>query len=392
MKQKNKSSGARKIEKEGKFDYVKAALKKYGVKVVITMLLIAGAALVYYFNKKNDEKPPLLQQQRGELQSFGLTQMTLAQVQVAESLYAGAQRLKLELEGRQQDYAGYLARYCAMVDDIASQLSALGVSPSDEPKFFREFLRIFKERYWFREANKLVNDRLFLFLDDHWADCDNSSFVAFDVGRKLGMDIWLVSAIGRFGADEGHVFVEGKNYAFETTTGESYPKDEIYGRFNRIERITQSLSEAQSITYSSLGDDCFQQGRFREAILFYTKSLELVPSSTTQLYNRGNSYLALNEFESAEADFARALALEPKQHNSLNGLGKIRERKAQYSEAISYYARSLEIYEDPLVRVSLGLVYFQLGDQAKARLNYQKALSTNPYLAEAYDGPGPGRS
>ena len=391
MKRKKNTYGARNIEKQGKFDYVKAALKKYGLKVILPVVImaLAGAALIYYLNRKSEEKPLLFEQQKVEQQNFNAPKMTQAQVQVAESLYAGAQRLKIELEGRPyEEYVSYLSRYCAMIDDIASQLSTLGVRPGDEPRFFGEFLRIFKERYWFRHENKLVNDRMFVFLDDHWADCDISSFAAFDEARKFDMDVRLVGVIGKFGPDEGHVFVEATNYDFETTTGNCFPKEEKSSRFNRIEWVSSSLSEAQSITYSSFGDDCFQQGRFREAIRYYTKSLELVPSSTTQLYNRGNSYLALNEFESAEADFSKSLKIFPRQHNSLNGLGKIRERNGQHGGAISYYKKSLEIYEDPLVRASLGLAYFQLGDLKQARLSYQKMISTNPFLAEGYDGLG----
>jgi cytochrome c-type biogenesis protein CcmH/NrfG len=64
-------------------------------------------------------------------------------------------------------------------------------------------------------------------------------------------------------------------------------------------------------------------------------------------------------------------------------VGNIYYVTRNYSEACTYFQRSLDIKEDPVLRVELGRAYFYAGDPDQALSQFEKVLKTDPGNANA---------
>ncbi|WP_299648081.1 tetratricopeptide repeat protein [uncultured Tateyamaria sp.] len=169
------------------------------------------------------------------------------------------------------------------------------------------------------------------------------------------------------------------------------------------------------LVHSTLGDVLRQQNRFEEAVASYDRALDLTDpdarGSWFLHYARAISHERLKEWPSAEADFRRALELNPGQPQVLNYLGyslvekqiKLDEalemieqavaaspdsgyivdslgwvlyRLGRYEEAVEHMERAVELMPvDPVVNDHLGDVYWAVGRDREAQFQWTRALS-----------------
>ncbi|TDK42322.1 tetratricopeptide repeat protein [Antarcticimicrobium luteum] len=169
------------------------------------------------------------------------------------------------------------------------------------------------------------------------------------------------------------------------------------------------------MVHNALGDLLRQQEDYKGAVAAYDKALEYTeegaPSQWFILYARGISHERLDQWPEAEADFRRALELNPDQPQVLNYLGyslvekqeKLDEaldmieravaarpdsgfivdslgwvlfRLGRYQEAVSHMETAVELMPvDPVVTDHLGDVYWAVGRQREAEFQWRRALS-----------------
>nr|WP_261385595.1 tetratricopeptide repeat protein [Tateyamaria omphalii] len=169
------------------------------------------------------------------------------------------------------------------------------------------------------------------------------------------------------------------------------------------------------LVHSTLGDVLRQQSQFEEAVAAYDRALDLTDPEARGAwflhYARAISYERLKEWPQAEADFRRALELNPGQPQVLNYLGyslvekqiKLDEalemieeavaaspdsgyivdslgwvlyRLGRYEEAVEHMERAVELMPvDPVVNDHLGDVYWAVGRIREARFQWMRALS-----------------
>lgn len=169
------------------------------------------------------------------------------------------------------------------------------------------------------------------------------------------------------------------------------------------------------LVHSSLGDLFRQQEGYAAAILAYDRALEFTeegaPSQWFLLYARGISHERQGAWPEAEADFRKALELNPEQPQVLNYLGyslvekqeKLDEaldmiqravasrpdsgyivdslgwvlyRLGRYSEAVGHMETAVELMPvDPVVNDHLGDVYWAVGRLREAEFQWKRALS-----------------
>lgn len=226
--------------------------------------------------------------------------------------------------------------------------------------------------------------------------------------------------------------------------GEAYaaipPEDPIYhvaeiGRADTLvaeNRIEAALEVLQSLTrshghlvevQSAMADALRRQERFADSIPYYTAAIERVPAVDnrhwTLFYSRGISHERAGNWPEAEADFRRALELNPDQPQVLNYLGySFVDRGENLEEALGMieravaaqpdagyiidslawalfrlgrYEEALEPMEraallepvDPVVTDHLGDVYWAVGRKLEARFQWHRALSFNPTEKDA---------
>ncbi len=168
----------------------------------------------------------------------------------------------------------------------------------------------------------------------------------------------------------------------------------------------------------SLGDTFRREERYAEAAESYTRAISLAdgddPSEWRNFYVRGISYERLDEWDNAEADFRKALELQPNQALVLNYLGyslveknmKIDEARdmieravagdpdngyitdslgwvlykiGEFEAAVPHMERAVELLpSDPVINDHLGDVLWMVGRRTEAVFQWKRALSFEP--------------
>lgn len=198
------------------------------------------------------------------------------------------------------------------------------------------------------------------------------------------------------------------------------------GREDRAAEVLQALARANpdlATIHAALGDTLRRMERFEEAAEAYSDALALLdpdlPQNWFLLYARGISYEQSDRWDEAEADFRRALELNPDQPQVLNylgyslveqrrsldealdmieravageprsgyivdSLGWVFYRLGRFDEAVAPMERAVELLPtDPIINDHLGDVYWMVGREREAEFQWQRALSFDPEPAEA---------
>jgi tetratricopeptide (TPR) repeat protein len=146
-----------------------------------------------------------------------------------------------------------------------------------------------------------------------------------------------------------------------------------------------------------LGDILRAHKRFTEAVAVYDQAIARTPhlqSADWRLfYSRGVALERSGQWERAEADLKRALALAPDQPLVLNYLGySWIDRGENLHDALGMIQRAVALRpEDGYIIDSLGWAYFRLGDYKQATHYLERAIellpedpTINDHLGDAY--------
>ena len=150
-----------------------------------------------------------------------------------------------------------------------------------------------------------------------------------------------------------------------------------------LESLAQTHGEL-ALVHSSLGDALRQMERFEDAIKAYDTALEQYDEESRGqwfiYYARGISYERLDNWENSEADFRKALELNPEQPQVLNYLGySLVEKKVKLDEALNMIERAVAARPDSGYIVdSLGWVLFRLGRYEEAVAPMERATELMP--------------
>ena len=190
--------------------------------------------------------------------------------------------------------------------------------------------------------------------------------------------------------------------------------DQIDQAVEVLEQLARSHG-ALPVVHSTLGDVLVRQNKFKEAIAAYSRALELTTVEANSRwvlhYARGIAEERSGDWESSEADFRAALAINGDQPQVLNYLGyslveqnrKLDEalemieravagspssgyivdslgwvyyRVGRYEEAVTQMERAVELLAvDPVVNDHLGDVYWAVGRAREAQFQWRRALS-----------------
>ena len=110
------------------------------------------------------------------------------------------------------------------------------------------------------------------------------------------------------------------------------------------------------------------------------------PNNATAYLGRGTAHLKAFNFDSAIADFTRAIELEPNDASAYTNRGSAHYEKGEFAHAIADLNKALEINpKSALAYCNLGWTYEAMGDERKAIAHYRKALEIDPSLEAARD-------
>lgn len=174
----------------------------------------------------------------------------------------------------------------------------------------------------------------------------------------------------------------------------------------RMERTEEAVVELESLAAERpdsfeplyrIGNLLRMQERFGEAAEAYDRAIKRIDNPERHhwslFYFRGISLERDGQWERAEADFLKALELEPEQPYVMNYLAySWVEQKVNLDEAQQMLVRAVELRpNDGYIVDSLGWVYYRLGDYDNAVTYLERAVELRPqdpvindHLGDAY--------
>jgi tetratricopeptide (TPR) repeat protein len=212
----------------------------------------------------------------------------------------------------------------------------------------------------------------------------------------------------------GSPFYWAARLRIANSLGEQEKIDEAAAEYERLAAERPERSDA----LVELGNLMRSRERFPEAVKAYDEALKRIGTPDqrhwTLLYYRGVALQRSDQWPRAEADFLKALELEPDQPHVLNylaytwvergenfdraldmlrkavslrpddgyivdSLGWVYYRLGQYQDAVGELEKAIELRpNDPVINDHLGDAYWRVGRRHEARYQWQRALSFKP--------------
>jgi tetratricopeptide (TPR) repeat protein len=130
------------------------------------------------------------------------------------------------------------------------------------------------------------------------------------------------------------------------------------------------------------GVEMMKHQEFAKAIEKFTASIKLDPDRDLSYIRRGNAYLCLDQYESALADFNKALSFkdEPDQHRSVayEDRGLLYLNTGRFKEGLEDETNSIKVLPDPDAYVSRGRCKTALNDFHGALSDYEEGVKLDP--------------
>ncbi len=241
---------------------------------------------------------------------------------------------------------------------------------------------------------------------------DGASMLLGEILQRQGRQAEAIAAYQAVTPDSLHVWSAGLSLA------------EVYYKLDRVDEAVatyETLAAAQPTEFEPLfleGNILRAQQRFGEAVAAYDRALERVGTPLrrhwTLFYYRGIANERLGHWDQAEADFLKALDLEPEQPQVMNylayswteqkinfdrakamliravelrpqdgfiidSLGWLLYRQKDYQGAVDYLERAVVLEPaEAVINDHLGDAYWQVGRKREARVQWNRALSFAP--------------
>lgn len=162
---------------------------------------------------------------------------------------------------------------------------------------------------------------------------------------------------------------------------------------NNSDRADEAIGELRTLTGqfptrarvpTLLGEFLSRQDRHDEARIAFDQAVALfqgeTPAQWRVYFQRAVTLSKLDDWPGAEADFRKALELDPDQANVLNYLGySMVERNENLGEALDMIERAVAARPDSgYITDSLGWVYYRLGRYSEAVVQMERAVELLP--------------
>jgi tetratricopeptide (TPR) repeat protein len=168
-------------------------------------------------------------------------------------------------------------------------------------------------------------------------------------------------------------------------TDDYAPVDNLVAPLHLEERF--GLSKAEE--HYNVGVELESQGRLKEAIAEYDKTLHLDPNFALAYNNRGAAYANLGQFQRAIQDYDEAIRLDPQYTLAYYNRGLAHANLGQFQQAIQDYDEAIRLNpQDAWTYYDRGNAYYDLGQLERAIQDYDEAIRLNPEYAEAYYNRG----
>jgi len=179
-------------------------------------------------------------------------------------------------------------------------------------------------------------------------DCDNYSALYTAIAEVLTIPLVPVYA-------PNHSFIrfyfdDGSYLNWEPTEG-APRQDSFYIKKLKIAETSikqgvylKSLNRKEyiGVQCNTIGAALIMQKKYKESVVFLTKSIQLYPVFSSAYHNRGTAMYAMKMLKEALKDLQKASELDPNRANTHNTLGDIYFDLKEHGKALQEYQKSIE--------------------------------------------------
>ena len=163
--------------------------------------------------------------------------------------------------------------------------------------------------------------------------------------------------------------------------------DTIYNDLIGFIANEKNYETASVLFYQGFASD--SKGKYKEAIDYYDRVIELNPNNARAYNNRGVAKNELRQYQEAIADCDKAIELNPGFAEAYSNRGNAKNFLGLHQEAIADYDKTIELNPNYAETYNnRGNAKNFLGQHQKAIADYNKAIELNPGFAETYNNRG----
>lgn len=153
-----------------------------------------------------------------------------------------------------------------------------------------------------------------------------------------------------------------------------------------LEPDNKAVKATLASVYHGRGHRLADSGQAQRAVTEYERAIELDPGFSEHFECLGAVYLQLSRADSAKVSFERALALGGDRPQTRVLIGGIYVRYGFETEAEKHFRQALRAGRDPMVSVTIGIVYLRSGRVEKALQYFGQTLKGREPLFPALVG------
>ena len=153
----------------------------------------------------------------------------------------------------------------------------------------------------------------------------------------------------------------------------------------------KNYETASVLFYRGFASD--SKGKYKEAIDYYDRAIELNLNNAGAYNNRGVAKKELGQYQEAIGDYDKAIELNPGFVEAYNNRGNAKNKLGQHQQAIDDFNRVVEL--DPNYAIAYnnrGIAKNNLEQHQVAIIDFNKAIELNPDFVEAYNNRGVAKS
>ena len=125
--------------------------------------------------------------------------------------------------------------------------------------------------------------------------------------------------------------------------------------------------------------------QYKDRLTFWRNAVNTWPRSPLAQRNLGAMYFLTNQWDMAEIQFQKALALNPSEKMAHNNLGLIYMNQERFQEAEAQYLAEIKINPTyDTVYFNLGVLYYKVNQWDKAEMLWKKTIELNYKYIDAY--------
>jgi tetratricopeptide (TPR) repeat protein len=150
-----------------------------------------------------------------------------------------------------------------------------------------------------------------------------------------------------------------------------------------------SLKESSADYWLNRGHALCDEGDYETAIANYHKALQIRPEDAQAWFGHGNMSAALGQFETAIVSYDKSVELQPDDYQAWNNRGYALHRLGQYEAAIASYDNTIVHKPDCYPAWNnRGYALSHLGQHETAIIAFDRALELHPSYPEAWNNRG----